>query len=102
MSDPVSWFVIEKGWTVASRDGDELGSVHEVVGDTDEDIFNGLAVSPGFLRPSRYVPAERVLTITDGRVELDLAKTEFERLDEHGHVPPSARIRPDTTDLPEG
>jgi hypothetical protein len=75
--------------------------VHEVVGDTDKDIFNGLAVSPGFLRAARYVPAERVRTIVEGRIELDLDRDEFNRLDEHGDVPPSAEIRPDTTDLPK-
>ena len=102
MSDPVSWFVIEKGWAVTGRDGRELGTVDEVIGDTGEDIFNGLSVSPGFLRAARYVPAERVATITEGRIELDLGSGEFDRLDEHGHVPPSAEIRPDTTDLPDG
>jgi len=100
MSDPVSWFLIDKGWDVVGRDGTELGSVHEVVGDTDKDIFNGLAVSPGFLRSARYVPAERVGTIVEGRIEIDLDRDEFGRLDEHGDIPPSAEIRPDTTDLP--
>jgi hypothetical protein len=99
VSDPVSWFVIEKGWRVVGRDGDELGTVHEVVGDTDKDIFNGLAVSPGFLRSPHYVPAERVAEITDGAVALDLDRTTFKRLDKHGDVPPSAQIRSDTTDL---
>ena len=101
MSDPVSWFVIEKGWTVTGRDGRELGTVDEVIGDAGEDIFNGLSVSLGFLRAARYVPAERVTTITEGRVELDLGGGEFDRLDEHGRVPPSAEIRADTTDLPD-
>ncbi len=100
MSDPVSWFLIEKGWKVAGRDGRDLGTVDEVIGDSGDDIFNGLAVSPGFLRSSRYVPAERVVTITDGCVEVDLAPGDFDRLDRHGHVPPSAEIRADTSDLP--
>ena len=100
MSDPVSWFLIDKGWDVVGRDGTELGSVHEVVGDTDKDIFNGLSVSPGLLRANRYVPAERVGTIVEGRIEIDLDRDEFGRLDEHGDIPPSAEIRPDTTDLP--
>ena len=98
-ADPVSWFLIEKGWDVVGRDGHDLGTVHEVVGDTDKDIFNGLAVSPGFLRSARYVPAERVTGITEGRLELDVDREEFDRLDEHGEMPPSTQIRPDTTDL---
>ena len=97
--DPVSWLVIEQGWDVVAGNGDHLGTIHEVVGDSGKDIFNGLAVSPGLLRGSRYVPAERVRAIFDGRVELELSPAEFDRLDEHGAQPPSAEIRADTTDL---
>jgi sporulation protein YlmC with PRC-barrel domain len=99
MSDPVSWFVIERGWKVVGSDGEELGTVHEVTGDSSIDIFDGLAVSPGRLKGSKYVPAERVKTIVEGRVELDLSSGEFERLDEHSEQPPSSEIRSDTTDL---
>jgi hypothetical protein len=97
--DPASWFVIEPGWDVVGRDGEKLGTVHEVIGDTGEDIFNGLAVSPGLLKGSKYVPAERVATIVDGRVELDLTAEEFDRQGEHDEQPPSAQIRADTTDI---
>lgn len=100
MNDPVSWLVVEKGWSVVGRDGAELGSIDEVVGDSGKDIFNGLAVSPGLLRSPRYVPAERVTAITEGCVEVDLDQDAFDALDEHGDVPPSAEIRADTTDLP--
>ena len=100
MSDPVSWLVIEKGWDVVGSDGEKLGTINEVVGDTGKDIFNGLAVSPGLLRTARYVPAERVGTIIEGRVQLDFDAQTFDELDEHGDVPPSAEIRADTTDLP--
>jgi hypothetical protein len=84
VSDPVSWLLIEKGWSVVGADGSDLGSVREVVGDTGADIFNGLSVTPGLLRGARYVPAERVGTIVEGRVELDLDADAFERLGEHG------------------
>ena len=99
-ADPVSWLVIEKGWQVVGSDGEELGKVHEVIGDSSQDIFNGLAVTPGLLRKPRYVPAEVVGTITEGRVELALDADAFDGLGEHGEMPPSAEIRPDTTDLP--
>ena len=97
--DPISWMLIEAGWKVVSRDGEQLGSVHEVIGDSNADIFNGLAVSPGLLRGSRYVPAERVGVIVDGQVELDVDSDEFKHLEEHTGAPTSAEIRADTTDL---
>jgi len=91
--------VIEPGWKVVGNDGSELGRVHEVVGDSGKDIFNGLAVSPGLLKPARYVPAERVGRITEGEVQLGLGAEEFEGLDDHGEQPPSEEIRADTTEL---
>ena len=99
--NPASWLVIERGWTVVDRDGEELGTVHEVIGDSGKDIFNGLSVSPGLLKGSRYVPSERVGEIVDGRVTLELGQDEFDRLDEAGALPPTAQIRADTTDLPD-
>ena len=70
MSDPVSWLLIERGWEVVGADGESLGKVHGVVGDPGRDIFDGLQVAMGLLGESRYVPAEEVGEITEGRVQL--------------------------------
>lgn len=101
MADRVSWKVIEQGWDVVGSGGEELGSVHEVVGDANADIFTGLHVSPGLLRHSRFVPSERVGSIYEGRVEVDLDGEAFDHLAEAHAAPPSAEIRADTTDLPD-
>ena len=70
--EPVSWLVIEHGWRVLGPDGRELGTVHEVLGDAEVDIFNGLNVHTGLLTSSTYVPAERVREIREGEVVLDI------------------------------
>lgn len=70
MSDPVSWLLIEPGWEVVGADGASVGKVHEVLGDPEADIFDGLQVSAGVLSETRYVPAEEVGEITEGRVQL--------------------------------
>jgi sporulation protein YlmC with PRC-barrel domain len=93
MSDPVSWFVVEPGWEVVDSGGSRIGHVKEIVGDTGKDIFNGLAVSAGLLKPTRYVPAELVGTIEEGHVHLTIPRDQFERLDAHGEVPPSEQFR---------
>ena len=80
MADPVSWLLVEKGWDVVGSDGEALGTVDEVRGDSEADIFNGLAVSPGLVGRARYVPAERVRQIVEGRIELDLDRESFEGL----------------------
>jgi hypothetical protein len=69
--DPASWKVVERGWRVLGPDGKELGTVDEVRGDVDADIFNGLQVLSGLLSSASYVPAERVTEIREGEVVLD-------------------------------
>lgn len=71
MSEPVSWFVVERGWRVLGPGGKELGTVDEVLGDEDADIFNGLRVHSGLLASPTYVPAERVGEIREGEIVLD-------------------------------
>lgn len=70
--DPVSWLLIEPGWKVVGADGDEVGTVERVDADEEKDIFSGLELRTGLLG-SRYVPAERVKGIVEGRIELDVA-----------------------------
>lgn len=91
MTDPVAWLMIEHGWDVVSSGGEKIGHVDEVLGDTATDIFSGLNVSAGLFKGKRYVPAERIAAIYEGRVELDLDAATLGRLDEHG---PGAETRP--------
>ena len=93
--DPVSWFLIEPGWKVVDAGGEEVGSVDEVVGDSSDDIFNGLSVSTSLLGQPRYVPSEQVGSITEGRIQLTLSKAEVESLGEYEEPPTSAEILPD-------
>jgi hypothetical protein len=93
-STPVSWFLVEHGWKVVTSDGKAVGTVEEVIGDTGEDIFNGISVSPGLLKRPKYVPAEQVGDITEGEVGLGLTEEQFERLGEYEEPPASAEILP--------
>ena len=77
MPDPVSWMVIEQGWSVVDADGHDLGRVDEVLGDEGADIFNGLQVLTGTFGTPTYVPAERVGEIVEGRVQLRLTMEEL-------------------------
>jgi hypothetical protein len=94
-ADPVSWFMIEPGWTVLDANGDEVGSVDEIVGDSSDDIFNGLSISTSLLGKPRYVPSEQVAEIVEGQVRLTLSKDDVHRLGEYEEPPTSAEILPD-------
>jgi hypothetical protein len=71
MADPVSWLLIESGWSVVGSDGEEIGTVVRVDADEEKDIFSGLELRTGLLGGSRYVAAEHVWRIEEGRIELD-------------------------------
>jgi Uncharacterized protein conserved in bacteria (DUF2171) len=94
-SDPVSWFLIEPGWKVLDASGEEIGSVDEIVGDSSDDIFNGLSVSTSLLGRPRYVPSEQVGEITEGHIHLTITNEQFKRLGEYEEPPTSAEILPE-------
>jgi hypothetical protein len=86
--------MIRPGWKVYASDGTEVGSVDEVAGDENVDIFDGLAVAASALGKPKYVPAESVTTIEEGRVNLSLTSAEFEGTSEFLEPATSAEIEP--------
>jgi Uncharacterized protein conserved in bacteria (DUF2171) len=99
MADPVSWFMIERGWEVVDRDGEKVGSIEETVGDSSADIFDGLSIETSLLGRPRYVPAEQVAEITEGRVRLALSSAEVDGLGEYEEPPTTAVIEPERAGL---
>jgi hypothetical protein len=95
VAEPVSWLMIETGWTVLASDGSDIGAVDEVIGDSSVDIFDGLAIATSAFGKPRYVPAEQVGEITEGTVRLKLTPQQVEQLDEYLEPPTSAEIEAD-------
>jgi rRNA processing protein Gar1 len=62
--DPVSWLMVEPGWTVVDAHGKKVGKVDEVLGDEQIDIFHGLVVS------GETVLSDQVAEIHEGEVRL--------------------------------
>jgi uncharacterized protein YrrD len=73
---------------VVDSAGEKVGTVDEVLGDQNADIFDGLAVATGLVGKPVYVPAERVGAITEGQVQLELTADAVERLEPY--EPPAA------------
>jgi hypothetical protein len=71
MTDPVSWLQIGQGWNVITSDGVIVGTVAQVEGDKQSDIFDGLAVESKHPTQVRYVPGEQVGAIYSGEVTED-------------------------------
>jgi len=82
MPDPVAWKAVEKGWAVYDRDGNEVGTVHEIAGDEDADIFDGFGVKTRTFSGVKYVPAEIVGSIAVGEIRLTISGNEVAPLQE--------------------
>jgi hypothetical protein len=95
MADPVAWTVIERGWAVYDVDGNEVGKVHEIAGDENHDIFDGLSVKESALGHDKYVPSEVVGRIEDGAVHLTIAGNDVATLAD-------MRSAPEEQVIPEG
>ena len=102
----VSWKVIEHGWHVESSDGETVGQVFLVVGDSNADIFDGLAITQyggfafhNFADMPHYAEAEKVGDIDDsGVVKLRITTEEARHLPPHD-PPESAQIEPEKASL---
>jgi hypothetical protein len=95
MADPVSWLMIEPGWRVEASDGTEVGRIEEVTGDSNVDIFDGLAISFSAIGAQHYVPAEQVDSIVEGTVRLKLDRAAIERLPKFDEPAEEEEIEPD-------
>ena len=81
MTDPVSWLQIRQGWSVITSDGVVVGTVAQVEGDKQADIFDGLAVESTSPAEIRYVPGEQVGPIRPGEVTLRIASADLGTLE---------------------
>ena len=94
MTDPVSWLQIERGWSVVASDGVIVGTVAQVEGDKQSDIFDGLAVESAQPRQLRYVPGEQVGAITPGEVTLKIDSGDLGTLEPFQTPPPQTKWVP--------
>jgi len=81
-------------WSVVTSDGVSIGSVTQVEGDKQDDIFDGLAVQPTQLGQIVYVPGEQVGLIYPGRVTLKIASAEADSLEPFQAPPPETKWLP--------
>ncbi|MGH2449494.1 MAG: hypothetical protein ACRDFS_12950 [Chloroflexota bacterium] len=79
--EPIAWSAIAADTPVFSRDGEEIGGVHDVLGS--EDIFHGLVVKAGPLGREKMIPAEDVGTITNKRIDTNLDSQQIRELPDY-------------------
>ena len=91
--------MIDAGWKVLAAEGSEVGKVDEVTGDSNADIFDGLAIATSALGKPRYVPSELVGQILEGEIHLTIDKARVEQLGEYREPPSSEEILPEKASI---
>ncbi len=71
-----------------------IGSVSQIEGDKQDDIFDGLALEPSQPGPIVYVPGEQVGLIYPGQVTLKIGSAEADALEQFQAPPPETKWLP--------
>jgi uncharacterized protein YrrD len=80
---PLAWIAILDRTPVYSSDGQRVGTISEVLGSEDEDVFHGIEVSEGILGRTVLIPAVHVSDITNKRITTDLPADAIRSLPEY-------------------
>ncbi len=81
--DPIAWRVVPEHAPVFSSDGEAVGTVSEVLGSEEEDIFHGMEVHLGRLGHRVLVTADGIAGMTTAGVTLAMTSDEVHALPEH-------------------
>jgi hypothetical protein len=80
---PIAWRAIVEDEPVRSSDGEDVGTVYDVLGSKEDDIFHGVVVHLGRLGRRVLVLADDVGLIAASHVEVALTSAELHALPPH-------------------
>ena len=78
----IGYKLLPRGVPVVTSDGEQIGTVHRVLDNAREHIFDGIVVSTP--RGQRFVDAPEVVRITEKRVTLSIDSEEAKALPHYG------------------
>jgi PRC-barrel domain len=80
---PIAWRAIVEDEPVRSSDGEDVGTVYDVLGSKEDDIFHGIVVHLGRLGHRVLVLADDVSLITASHLDVDLTSAQLRALPKH-------------------
>src|SRR5438093_10430355 len=81
--DPIAWRGVPQDTPVRSSDGDEVGTLSDMLGSDREDIFHGIVVHLGRFGRHVFVPADDVTLMTRSHVDVRQTTDELHALPDH-------------------
>ncbi len=87
---PVSWRALEPNTPVIAADGTEIGTVQQVQGWDQEDIFHGLVVRRAPQGDDVAIPADQIGEMTSRQITIRLTPDDVTNLPPYGDATGSA------------
>ena len=81
--DPIGWRGVAQDTAVHSSDEKNVGTLSDLLGSDQEDIFHGVVVHLGRLGHQVFVPADQVSLMTHTHVDVSLTSDEIHALPKH-------------------
>jgi hypothetical protein len=80
---PIAWRVVPQDVEVRSSDGVSVGTLEDLLGSDEEDIFHGLIVKTADGNRTVFIPSENVTLLTGSHVDLSFSADEVRALPDH-------------------
>lgn len=81
--DPIAWRGVAQDTPVHTSDGENVGTLSDMLGSDQEDIFHGIVVHLGRFGHHVFVPADQVSVMTRSHVDVALTSDEIHALPKH-------------------
>jgi hypothetical protein len=79
----IAWRAVPEDTPVRSADGEEVGTLADLLGSDVEDIFHGIVIRLGRLGRDVFVPADSITRLTRSHVDVALTSDAIRALPPH-------------------
>ena len=80
---PIAWRGVAQDTPVRTSEGETAGTLSDMLGSDQEDIFHGIVVHLGRFRHHIFVAADQVSLMTPSHVDVSLTSAEIHALPKH-------------------
>jgi hypothetical protein len=80
---PIAWRGVLQDTPVRSSEGEQVGTLYDMLGSDEEDIFHGIVVHLGRLGHRVFVPADDVTLMTRAHVDVAYTSDQLHALPVH-------------------
>ena len=86
-NQPVSWMAVPEDVPVLSSDGATVGTLHDVLGSKEEDIFHGIVIKLADRGRPVFVSSDDVSLLTPSHVQVGLTRDKITALPTYSEEP---------------